>query len=570
MDRYDELKEIDFSGYQQALIKYLRHNYGEDVFIRSVLLSYIFYWMKKHNSNNLNQIYREILNSQMKKRVKDKLLSLLEIINEEVLDLAFSFDMDTIKAYILFSKDPIFSKSNEDTSPDSIISLADKILAPKEGQVVADFCSGLGNYLLYTSLKRGKCDLVGVELNLDNAIVSNIKQRLVDREISTINENLFFYKSYKKFDRIFSDYPFSQKTIDLYNSLKDQTHDYDYLKHNNNNASADWEYNKRIMASLKDDGRALVIMSNAGLWNDADIDYRRTFLRNGWIEAVINLPDRLFASMQKETSLLVLSKDNAKIKFIDARMMYVNMRRKNRLSESLVGNIVDGLKSSDKGFMEINYSDIKYPFILTEGKLRKEKKHTKTISLDSVVLGIRRGAGISSSQLNKLFTEVGGNCKYLQINNLEEGRIKGKLQAININKENFKRFILDESDLVLTKNGLPFKAMVYKDIDYDILVSGNFYIIKIDQDKYNPVFLKEFFESKFGQNVLIGNSKGTNIRTVSIKDLRKLQIPDIDIDQQDDMVKKIKDIELDILQLKDELERKKLEKAALLSDFLND
>ena len=570
MDRYDELKEIDFSEYQQVLMKYLRQNYGDEIFIRSVLISYIFCWMKEHKSNNLNQIYREILNSQMKKRVKDKLLSLLEIINEEVLDLALSFNLDVIKAYILFSKDPIFSRSNEDTSPDSIIALADAILAPKTGQMVGDFCSGLGGYLLYTSLKRKGCNLVGIEIDLDNAIVSNIKQRLVNKEISTINDNIFFYDSERKFDRIFSDYPFSQKTIDLYNSLKDHSQEYDYLKYQNNNSSADWEYNKKIITSLKDDGKALVIMSNAGLWNDADIDYRRIFLRNGWIEAVINLPDRLFASMQRETSILILSKDNSKIKFIDARKMFINMRRKNELSDNTIADIVSGLNEPTKHFQEIAYSDIKYPFIISESQLRKENSLSKTISLDSVLLDIRRGAGIASSRLNKMFTEAYGNCKYLQINNLSQGAIKGDLQDININKEEFRKFILDENDLVLTKNGLPFKSMVYRGIDKEILVSGNMYIIKIDREKYNPVFLSKFFESKFGQNVLIDLSKGTNIKTISIKDLRRLQIPDIDIEEQDELVDSLKDIELGILHLEEEIQRKKAEISNLLGSFLKE
>ena len=564
MDRYDELREIDFSEYQHTLIKYLRQNYGEDTFIRSILISYIFYWMRENKSNNLNQIYREILNSQMKKKVKDKLLSLLEIIDEEVLELALSFDMDVIKAYILFSKDPIFSRSNEDTSPDSIIALADAILAPKQGQLVGDFCSGLGGYLLYTSMKRKGCKIVGIELDLDNAIVSNIKQRLVGKEISTINDNIFLYDTEGKFDRIFSDFPFSEKAIDLYNSLRGHVHEYEYLRHYNNNSSADWEYNKRIITSLKDNGKALVIMSNAGLWNDADIDYRRIFLRNGWIEAVINLPDRIFASMQRETSALVLSKDNDTIKFIDARKMFINMRRKNKISDSLIAEI---LKKLNEPTSEVRYSDIKYPFMLSESHFRKENAFSETISLDSILLDIRRGSSISSSQLNKLFTESGGNCRYLQINNINQGIIRGELQKININKDEFKKFILDENDLVLTKNGLPFKSIVYKSLDYDILVSGNMYIIKIDQDKYNPVFLKEFFESEFGQNVLIDLSKGTNIRTISIKDLRKLQIPDIDIDKQDAIVSKLKDIELDILRLEREIESKKSEKANLLGSF---
>ena len=59
-------------------------------------------------------------------------------------------------------------------------------------------------------------------------------------------------------------------------------------------------------------------MNNAGLYKLPDAEYRKLLVDNGLIEAVISLPEKIFAPYTSiPVTLLVLSRNNKQIKFIN-------------------------------------------------------------------------------------------------------------------------------------------------------------------------------------------------------------------------------------------------------------
>ncbi|MCZ7681136.1 MAG: N-6 DNA methylase [Sandaracinaceae bacterium] len=106
---------------------------------------------------------------------------------------------------------------------------------------------------------------------------------------------------------------------------------------------ADWAWLQHTVASLKDDGRAAVVLDAAamtrGTGNDRERAIRRWFVERDLIDAVIQLPDNIFYNTTAAGIIVVLRKKKpasraGKIALIDASAEFVHESPKNRLSEA--------------------------------------------------------------------------------------------------------------------------------------------------------------------------------------------------------------------------------------------
>ena len=59
---------------------------------------------------------------------------------------------------------------------------------------------------------------------------------------------------------------------------------------------------------MKESGKAVAIMTNGATWNSSDKKIRKFFIENGYVEAVISLPAKLFNGFAIPTTLIVFSK----------------------------------------------------------------------------------------------------------------------------------------------------------------------------------------------------------------------------------------------------------------------
>lgn len=92
---------------------------------------------------------------------------------------------------------------------------------------------------------------------------------------------------------------------------------------------------------------------------------------------------------------------------------------------------------------------------------------------------------------------------------------------------------LRSGDLILSKNGVPFKVTV-ADIPNGrtILASGNLYIIRIDTERVDPYFVAAFLASEDGKRSLECMSVGTTIPNLSLRNLKSVQMPVPDMETQ--------------------------------------
>jgi type I restriction enzyme M protein len=229
--------------------------------------------------------------------------------------------------------------SGEFYTPAEVASLMAEMIEPEEGQSVCDWASGSGGLLLqsrnYVRRHGGDPDrllLYAQESNIATYNISRINMILhgvrswSHRREDSIRRPLLLDEGDRllKFDRIIMNPPFS---------LEDWGYD-EFTGGDPHNRfgfgmpprdNGDYAGLQQVVASMKDDGRAIVVMSQGALFRgqpeqteeedgrnqkaDAEYVIRHGFIAADLIECAIVLPQKLFYGNQVPASLIVLNKN---------------------------------------------------------------------------------------------------------------------------------------------------------------------------------------------------------------------------------------------------------------------
>jgi type I restriction enzyme M protein len=229
--------------------------------------------------------------------------------------------------------------SGEFYTPAEVASLMAEIIEPEEGQSVCDWASGSGGLLLqsrnYVRSHGGDPDrllLYAQESNVAtynisriNMILHGVKGWTHQREDS-IRVPLLLDEgnSLLKFDRVVMNPPFSLEDWGYDGLVSGDPHKrFDFGMPPRDNG--DYAWLQQVVASLKDDGRAIVVMSQGVLFRgqpeqtqendgrrqkaDAEWVIRHGFLKADLIECVIVLPSKLFYGNNVPACLVILNKN---------------------------------------------------------------------------------------------------------------------------------------------------------------------------------------------------------------------------------------------------------------------
>lgn len=567
---YRKLKEVNIESYQEVLLRTLRKNYYDDIYYHSLIVSSLLHIMQTKKIKSWEVLYSQIMDLKIEKVLKNSLLRMVERADDDILGMYGYFSNDEILSYIIFSHDSVFSKMHEDETPSSINRLAISLLDIKEGEDVADFCSGKGRFITSLLVRQDDIDVTGIEQHEHNNVITLLKGHIIDKDIKVITSDVFDEDlEGLMFDKIFSNYPIGDKLSKILPRLEKYRNKYAHLKNEKKSSSADWLYNQVIFDHLEKGGKAITIMSNSGIWNDSDIEMRRSFLKNKSIEAIISLPEKLFSSISGGVSMIVLSHENEYIRMIDASHLFDKSRRMNSLSDNQIVSIKEYTNTDSKFSKKVYYPDIVYPFNLNPHHYLSETTDEDDLSFSDIVIDIRRGASITSLKYDQLISAEETSYRYLMINNINEGIIDYELPYLNENAKEYSRFYIEKGDLILTKNGSPFKISIHdKNIKNKIIANGNLYIIKVDTNIYDPYFLNAYLMSEQGQNAINELAKGTTIKNISIKDLNRVKIPNIPLDVQREFAKLYKQKNTELIKTIRKMKDLKREKEDLLRKFL--
>ena len=439
----------------------------------------------------------------------------------------------------------IYSRYNIGT-PNSINELCYKILEHNNsGNDVLDICSFTGNFLTYYAKKQPSYYYSGIEISTRSNLVAQLRLNILNVKNELFNNNVFDYNTNKKYDKIFCNYPLGVKLDDhAVNYLNNINNRINYIY--TNKTSSSWAFINIVINSLKDTGKAIVVMNNAGLYSlkNSDVEFRKLLVSGGYIESVISLPEKLFANTSIPVTLLVLSNNNDKIKFINAEKMIQNNKLINsakllnieeilneyaNISDSSYTKIIDNKELVNESFnlhvqnyMGIENLEIKFPRILNE-----------------LCFDIYRGYQISANDINLNSEPQEGLLEHKIVNivNIIDGIIENNLTKIYLEDGKLNKYLLKNKDLLVTLKGAITRFSVVELKENERLIpSGNFTVLRLDTSIVNPYYLKMFFESSKGNAIINSIKSGGALPSINISQLKDIKVPVPPIEEQNKIV----------------------------------
>ena len=454
----------------------------------------------------------------------------------EIRELKFKFSADEFKAVVLFES---FSQYKTEfyATPAGISQLASELLRLKAGDKVLDICTGTGSFIRECCEMYPEASFIGVDINSDQTVIAAIRAELIGGDIQIQRTNVFDAPSLERsFDAVFANYPFVQarglgSIADEYvRTLSERSPAFARL------SSMDWVFNKKAYECIDGPGRVICIMSNGSTWNTTDRNARRFFLERGLVEAVIALPARLFDSFSIPTTMIVFSFGNTSTMMVDASECCEIGRRNNVLTAENIKQILSACFDESSMSRRVTYDEIAgNNFNLSPANYVSD---TESITIENgVELGliakIKRGAQIQAAELDRMSSRKATDYQYLMLANIQEGMIQDELPYLRELDQKLEKYCLKDNDLILSKNGAPYKIAVAEVKNgQKILANGNLYILTVDEKVVDPYYIKAFFESKVGTASLKKITVGSTIPNIGIEQLSHVLIPLPSLDEQ--------------------------------------
>ena len=416
----------------------------------------------------------------------------------------------------------------EHGTPYTVVTLAARTLDIKDSEKIADFGSGMCDFICQVSNTYEKAFYYGIDIHTTAVEIGSIRAELLAKNAEIVQGNLFEIDKKMKFDKIFSNYPFGVQM----RFSKGQSEGLDELlkeipELNKANAS-DWVFNAQIVKHLKKNGKAAVLMTNGSTWNSNVTKIREYFVENGYVEAVIALPGKLYPYTYINSDLVILSNNNKKVRMVDACEICEKGRRQTEFSEDNIEEIIRLLSEDGEKSIEVDIDVLrKNNYVLNPSRyLDAPIELENGVQFGSIIKRLTRGAQITAKELDSLVTEEDTGIKYLMLSDIQNGMISDHLKYLDDPDRRYYKYFIENKNLVLSKNGAPFKVAVAEvGEDEHIIGNGNLFIIELDETKANPYYIKAFFDSEIGSLSLQKIAVGAAIPNISAESLKNLIIP---------------------------------------------
>ena len=444
--------------------------------------------------------------------------------------------LEMIRAYMIDYQSFAGRSSIMFMTPTSLVALANRFLEIQANSKVADFGCGIGNFVCKTALEK-KSECFGVDIHTHSVEIARIRAEVLSLTSVEIEQNdMFALNEEIKFDRIFSNYPFGMRLKGLQGGNEYLQRLYDRIPGVVRITSSDWVYNCLLIDHLSDDGKAVAIMSNGSTWNTVDERIRSHFVQSGLIEAVIELPTRLFEETSIGTSLVVFSRGNKEVRFIDARDIFVKGRRQNEFSDENIESIYGLMTQTDDRARSVGFDEIKSnDYVLNPSRyLGKPIEVKNGVPFGDLIKKMTRGAQIKASDLDELASDAPTDTQYLMLAHIQNGMIQENLPFLEPLDDKYSKYYIHDKNLLMSKNGMPYKVTIAEvKSNQKILANGNMFVIELDEDKVNPYYIKAFFNTETGRSLLRSISVGSSIPNISATALKSLVVPLPDKEEQD-------------------------------------
>lgn len=408
-----------------------------------------------------------------------------------------------------------------------------------------DIGSGTG-HMLYKSAKLDNySSLSGEEINPENAKVSKTILESLNKNIEVNNiDSSFGFNNKNKYDSIFVDALFMNSNKDGMQQIAKNAGD-TFISTRGN--IFEWVFVNRILNNISESGIGTILIRNNALLSDSDKSIRKYLVDNGLIKAIVQLPNNLLNGTSISTTMLIISKNNNYISFIDASEIYTPINRFQRIfNEKNIKEIsslinTDTEKSRNVTKEEISEKD----YVLTP------KRYTNSIddqlqnpkSLTTFV-DIIRGKDISKNRLDqdKNYKKSG---YLINLSDINEYDISLPKQMISQDLlDEYKKYTVKPMDIIITARGSDYKlGLVNKSFsEKNMIVSSNLNILRIkSSSNIDPFYLFAFLASNIAKEQFEVLSTGNVIKVFSIKSLNNFMVPVLSDERMIDIAKEMEE-----------------------------
>ena len=510
---------------------YLRNKYDkENILSLSQLLEKRF----SNQQTNLEYILKDYVSEQLWNTIKEK----VEFVSNDILETII---LDTTGEYLNTVKTPF--EHTENYTPDTLATLVVSLLDIKENEAVCDICGGIGNFTVKAFFQQPKASYYSKEISTEAISIMEIRRDILMQNYNSGRINVEIGNVFdifetnntdntKHFDKVFGNYPWM---IDIDCNDRNGNQFLQKIERDVtgicNKGISDWVFNFFMLHMMKYSGKAIGIMTNGSTWNQVSgcRNARKYFLENELIEAVIALPSRIFKETSITTTLIVFSHGNKKVRMIDATHLCFEKMRQNVFTDENIAAILKAYKEDCDYSISVSVKDIleKNDTVIHPKRYLAKKVPVKNGKLlRDVLKDVYRGAAISAKELDKLLTDKPSVYQYIMLKHINDGIIDENLPYLSELDKKYEKFIAPNHSVIISKIGTPFKcAVIDVNPERKILVNGNMFILKVDETKVNPYYLKALFESTYGTALLSNICIGSIIPALNKKALEALEIP---------------------------------------------
>ncbi|MGB4093567.1 MAG: N-6 DNA methylase [Ruminococcus flavefaciens] len=555
----DDILVVNYEAAKSALYEEVR-KFG--CFDDSPLygIAYVIAKNSKNPTSDLSSIDAFLLTNPVSDEVSDFLRTTLTGKWDIVLRLKAEYPAQQFIAFLLLENELSISRFSKgvNTTTISIVDLAERILDVKPNDKVADLCCGYGSFIVRSFINESNATYTGIEFNISAKAVAEMRSDILGSDITILTNDVMTYEAESKFDKIFSDPPYGVTTFNVENA---SNRPLQFLNQAIPGLSRRYSSNllfaTAVLNNLSENGKAVVCVTPNAAFGTGDVEVRRFFVEHGFLESVIALPANMIEGTAIPILLLVLSYGNSKVSFVDASEVVTAGRRKNTLSDVNISTIIDAIaKDSEISKVISNKQILENKYELHPSRyLTKLPEIINGTQFGSVIKNIGRGAQIKADELDKLVTDQDTGIHYIMLTDIQDGIVNEELPYLKELPVQYEKYCVGkEGAFIMSKAGPVFKAAYIQSENEKILVNGNMYIIKLD-DQINPIFLKAFIESEEGQTQLRNLCVGTTLLTISANSVKDVIIPLPDMDTQNVIAEKYSATLDEIKDLKEKLRK---------------
>ena len=505
--------------YSLVFIGYMISKYNLDIdgkFENHIaFISYI-----KENIDNLSYSKDEL--TLLSEALNNIMMSLSDYSVKKIIKFISNYDK---QVFVEFVSTPINGFRDPYMNvPESLSELVLKIIN-KNGSIL-DLCCGNGDFLVKAVDKNCDYSVTGYERNL---------HRLLNARIRMLMMNCYYNFEHTsplehpiddlKYDSIFC-IPLFGERID---NDKLNTTNFEIKKTNTNY----WYYVDRILSMLKPKSKGVIVLPELPMFKNPDSTIREYLVKNKLVEAIIELPEKIFSNTGIGTIMLVLSKNNNYCRLIDARDMCFKINRTtNSIDVDKVYNSyieeTDNVKLVvDRDFEERGYSFIPSKYITN---IIDDIKNPKLLKEYVTITRGYRGKPTNSENIEK--------CKYIKLSNISDGEIlKDSLEIIDYDKTMDKNLVQDK-DILITARGSRFESSIIRINDNEkIVCSDAFFVLRIVNNDLNPYYLNVYLNSELGQQAIFANQIKSSALIINANGLLNTFIDFISKEKQEEIEK---------------------------------